>query len=197
MRKTISIVALVIAVCVLIKILFPTPILSLKCHFDDNKSCVELGRDKQSRGDYESSKRIFAKACGLGDIDSCFEVGILYDNGDKVDAIKASEFYLKACEKSKAVSCHKLGNLYQKGLLEKDYKKAVKFYEKACDLGYGKSCHNGGSVYFMGGFGLEADHKKAFGFFKKGCEHDIPIAAITSHFHISKATGRRGTMIKL
>lgn len=170
MRKTISIVALVIAVCVLIKILFPTPILSLKCYFDDNKSCVELGRDKQSRGDYESSRTIFAKACDLGDIDSCFEVGILYDNGDKVDAIKASEFYLKACEKSKAASCHKLGNLYQKGLLKKDYKKAVKFYEKACDLGFSYACGNLGVLYVGGSQNVKQDLRKALDYFVRACD---------------------------
>ncbi len=80
MRKIIGITALSIAVCVLVMVLFlPSPVLSFKCYRGDGVSCAQLGCDKLSRGDYDSAKFAFIRACKARDDDSCFELASIYD----------------------------------------------------------------------------------------------------------------------
>jgi len=59
----------------------------------------------------------YEKACGLGDMNSCNNMGAFYENGIvvKKDLNRAIELYAKACNSGDASSCSNLGHIYALG----------------------------------------------------------------------------------
>ena len=85
------------------------------------------------------------KKCDGGDRNGCFDLGVIYDNGQglKQNYFKAAEFYQKSCKRGDARGCFNLGASYEngKGIYQSD-EKALKFYGKACDLEDSLGCKN-------------------------------------------------------
>lgn len=78
------------------------------CIQDDAKSCVELARlsaDASTRFTWNS------KACDLGELHGCHEVGVAFRTGDGVEAdLAASELHLsKVCDGGEQRGCFELG----------------------------------------------------------------------------------------
>ncbi|GAA8468398.1 hypothetical protein HpDR51_29820 [Helicobacter pylori] len=48
------------------------------------KKLVDLGRNSYSKQDFTQAKKYFEKACELKDGVGCFNLGVLYDNGQGV-----------------------------------------------------------------------------------------------------------------
>ena len=85
------------------------------------------------------------KACDDGNAISCFNLGLLYDEGRGVrqDYKKASELYSKACDMGYAGGCYNLGFLYNNGQgVRQDKRTAKEYFGKACDLGDQGGCNN-------------------------------------------------------
>ncbi|MDY5520204.1 tetratricopeptide repeat protein [Campylobacter lanienae] len=82
-------------------------------------------------------------SCDGGDMDACFYLGKLYDNGEGVtqNYQKAAELWKKACDGGNPSACGALGTLYEGGKgLRQDYAIAKEYFGKACDLGNQLGC---------------------------------------------------------
>ena len=79
--------------------------------------------------------------CENQDAKSCFDLGILYVNGQKF--LKAKEYWEKSCELNYGAACFNLGLLYEIGYrVRQNYSKAKQLFGKACDLGLQTGCKN-------------------------------------------------------
>ena len=95
------------------------------------------------RQDFAKSLQYFKKACGLGNAESCAEVGMEYALGENVKKdLKLAKSYLeKACKMESALGCVGLGIMYHAGEgVPQNLSKAKELYGKACDLGEQKGC---------------------------------------------------------
>ena len=87
----------------------------------------------------------FKKNCATGNSTSCYNMGLMYANGDGVDKddLKALAFYKKACETNYYKSCSSVALLYEESQsIGIDMKKAFKYYTKACGGEDAFACHN-------------------------------------------------------
>ena len=119
------------------------------------------------------------KECDGGNVVSCYELGVLYDNareGAAQDYQKAAELYSKACELGSGSGCSNLGFAYANGRgVKQDYAKASEFYAKACDMGNGGGCYNLGNLYAQGR-GVKEDKNAAEKYLKKACDMEPELA---------------------
>ena len=93
----------------------------------------------EASGNYSQAAKLYEQACNGGDANGCFNLGVLYDNGQGVQQsqAKARRLYEKACNNNNEYGCHNLGAYYYRHL---DYDNAQKYSQKACDLGFDDSC---------------------------------------------------------
>ena len=85
----------------------------------------------------------FNKECISGNTKSCFELGLIYANGQGVskDSKKAVEFYSKACDANYSDGCVNLAMMHAIGEgVAVDYDQALHISEKGCDLGNENAC---------------------------------------------------------
>jgi len=63
-------------------------------------SSFDDGMNAYNNGNKQKAINLFGKACDGGFIDGCYNLGIMYDNGDGVrqDKRKAKELFGKACD---------------------------------------------------------------------------------------------------
>ena len=94
---------------------------------------------------YADSKAVgkYEKECTSGNTNSCFELGLIYANGQGVakDSKKSVEFYTKACDGNNSDGCANLAMMYAIGEgVEVDYDQAIHISEKGCDLDNENAC---------------------------------------------------------
>ena len=108
-----------------------------------SKDLVELGLEAYSKGDYNKAVEIFTKTCNDGNNGNCYNLGLLYINGQgvKQDYNKAAKLYEKACNNGYNRGCFNLGAFYLKGKgAKQDYHIAKEYFYKACELGLQPGC---------------------------------------------------------
>jgi len=66
---------------------------------------------------YYKTQQNLEKSCPLNDAASCFNLGILYANGEgvKQDYKQAKVYYKKACDLDNSEGCKNIGVLYYNG----------------------------------------------------------------------------------
>ena len=104
---------------------------------------LEDGLKAYNNNDYQSAVKLFTKACDGGDASGCYNLGIMYDNGQgvKQDYHQAAKLWTKACDGGHASGCYNLGSMYAKGEgVKQDKQKAKELYGKACDGGDQDGC---------------------------------------------------------
>lgn len=147
--------------------------LESKCSQNDLKACIELGKTYFEKQNYEKAIKFVKKACDGGDVDGCYGLGLLYNEGVgtiKQDYVKAKEYFVKACDGGENKGCLKLGLLYyNKQGTKQDYIKAREYFVKACDGGNNDSCFNLGGLYYNGQ-SVRQDKKQAKEYFGKACD---------------------------
>lgn len=94
------------------------------------------GMEYYHEGDYKRAFRVFN-----ADEDSraAYMAGIMYENGEGLDADKgeAAKCYLRSAEKGNAGAQYRLGHLYQRGLgVEQNKEEALKWYKLAAKQGH-------------------------------------------------------------
>ncbi len=112
------------------------------------------------------------KACQQGNAVGCFNLGVMYYNGQGVtqDNFKAVEFYQKTCDGQEAMGCFNLGVMYEKGDgVTQDHFKAVELYRQACDGKNALGCINLGYLYSVGK-GVTQDYFKAAELWRQACD---------------------------
>jgi hypothetical protein len=106
---------------------------------------IDNGIEAAGRHDYETAVKLFSKACHDGTAEGCYDLGIMYDNGQGVqqDYFKAVELYTKACDGGIVNGCYNLGNMYKTGKgVRQDNEQALKYYGMACDMKDETGCEN-------------------------------------------------------
>ena len=79
---------------------------------------------------------LYQTGCESGDAESCYGLGVLYQEGDGFakDASKAASLYQRACDGGALSACHALGRLHLIGNgVVKDAVKAAALYRKSCE----------------------------------------------------------------
>ena len=89
------------------------------CERDEARACHVLGNlyfDKLIEGGLEKARIYYDKACDLGVIFTCLELGFWYENGQgvRIDFKKAMEYYGKACDLGHELGCPQYKELYVK-----------------------------------------------------------------------------------
>ena len=110
-----------------------------------SKDLTELGDEAYEKGDYQKAAQLYQKACDGGDAGGCYNLGVLYHNGQGVnqDYQKAAQLYQKACDGGDAGGCYNLGVLYHNGQgVRQNFSTAKQYFGKACDLGLQLGCDN-------------------------------------------------------
>ena len=76
-----------------------------------SKDITELGDEAYEKGDYQKAAQLYQKACDGGDAGGCYNLGVLYADGQGVnqDYQKAAQLYQKTCDSGNAEGCYNLG----------------------------------------------------------------------------------------
>ena len=106
---------------------------------------VTEGYKEQQKGNYKKDIELYTKACDGGHMSGCYNLALLYKNGQGVrqDYKKANELWSKACDGGDMGGCYNLGFLYNYGQgVRQNKSKAKELFGKACDGGNQKGCDN-------------------------------------------------------
>jgi len=104
---------------------------------------VDDGLKAYNSGNKQKAAKLYTKACDGGIMEGCYNLGVLYSNGDGVrqDKQKAVKLYSKACDSGIMEGCFNLGILYYYGKgIHQDKQKAKQLFRKACDGGLQSGC---------------------------------------------------------
>lgn len=125
---------------------------------------------------YGEARPLFQKACDGGDMVGCFDLALLYDNGDggSQDYSQARTLYQRSCDGGDMNACFGLGSIYalSQGVSE-DFFQARTFDQKACDGGVMGACFMLG-LYYENGYGGRKDYAMALTLFQKACDGGEP-----------------------
>jgi TPR repeat protein len=86
---------------------------------------------------------LLAARCDRGDAESCYNLGVQYDDGEglAVDRSKAAPLYQKACDANEGDGCERLGDMYWYGIgFNQDKARGKALLKKGCDLGSQWAC---------------------------------------------------------
>ena len=98
-----------------------------------------MGTTQRSR----EAADFYQKACAGGNAKGCFNLAVMYDNGEGVsqDFVRAKELYQQTCEQGAQKGCFNLGLLYEYGKgIPKDIPEAMSLYQKSCERGEAAGC---------------------------------------------------------
>ena len=135
-------------------------------------SSVSVNEDTVKSEEVSPEIARLIQGCDSNDADSCFDLGVRYDDGQgvKQDYSKATTYYEKACSMNDGDGCFISGLYYSQGKgVKQDYSKASTLYEKACNLNDGVGCSNLGYLY-DNGQGVKRDYRKANAYYEKACD---------------------------
>ena len=133
--------------------LFLVALVSSTAHAQSGGGGVETASSTMGNAKTDLSLEQLAQACDGGDALSCFNLGVMYYKGDRVEQNKvlAVQLFRKACDGGGASGCFNLGNMYYKGDgVRQDKARAEELYSKACDGGGASGCFNLGVMYRNG-----------------------------------------------
>lgn len=83
----------------------------------DAKAALSAGNVAYKKGEPAQAVEPYSRACDGGLVEGCFNLGILYSNGEGVtqDKARAAQFYDRACGGGDVRGCINLSALYEKG----------------------------------------------------------------------------------
>ncbi len=123
-----------------------------------------------SKEDKKTFKLLWKKASELNDLDAQFELGYMYDFGNKVVRDKTKSFYW--CKRTADQGCYRkglcqLGYKYYSGdYVEQNTSKAVTLWSRAALLGDDKALFNLGLLYLHGD-AVPKNEKKALKYYRR------------------------------
>lgn len=113
-----------------------------------------------------------ALACDGGEVQSCTELGRIYELGLNVtrDVTGAAALYRKACDGGDMSGCYSAAYVLENGIAgRRDANCALAMYKYACDGGETRGCMMAGFMY-RAGIDVKRDDAGAAAAFKKACE---------------------------
>ena len=136
--------------------------LAARCARGFAPECRELGRARllAATRDARLGAALLTKACEIGDVAACSDLGVLYAVGRGVAQSdeRAAALARRACEQGSALACSNEGALLAEGaappaageprealdagrLASRDVKAAARAYRRSCDAGFALACH--------------------------------------------------------
>lgn len=112
------------------------------------KSAAQSAYDK---GDYATARKLWEEACEAGSPVDCYELGIVYRDGEGVAPYRERYIALitRACDADIATACYNLGHEELRAVetgrgtvSPEQLSKGLAFYRRACTLGQTKACTN-------------------------------------------------------
>ena len=137
-----------------------------------DKECSIVGLVYDIAQNYQQAFKYYKKACELNDKFGCFNLGVMYAEGQgvKQDFAKAFKFAKKACDLNDMGACYNLGLWYGEGQgVRQDFVNARKYYEKACNANFAWACNNLGVLY-ADGRGVKQNLSTAKKYFGRACD---------------------------
>ncbi len=107
-------------------------------------------------GDYRRAREIWMDLSALGDAQSQFGLGMIFEGGRGVppDAEKAADWYFRAAKQGMSEAQLSLGSLYEQGNgVARDPERAAALYRSAADQGNAQAQYNLAALY-LGGEGI-------------------------------------------
>ncbi|QDG52389.1 sel1 repeat family protein [Persicimonas caeni] len=150
------------------------------CKDVDARSCYFQGMKLEASAKPKQAIRYFKASCEREVASACYDLAVLYENGESVakDEAKAKELYEQACQSQDpdAMACNNLAVMYQQGrAVEVDQDKAAELYRRACELGSMLGCRNLARRY-LEGEGVEKSPARAAALLEKACQLGHPEA---------------------
>ena len=115
-------------------------LISVSCASD-----FEKGVEADEKGDYKTAAKYYTKACDDGVIEGCFNLGVMYADGEgvKQNYNKAATLFAMACDGGIAGACNNLGLMFELGKgVKQDESAAAAYYQMACQQGEQIGCQN-------------------------------------------------------
>ena len=142
------------------------------CQKDNLIACHFIADYYEMKQNYSKAVELYEANCNKGYVNSCFSLGSLYNDGDKItqDYKKANDYFSKACDGGDFLGCHNLGVAYRDGTgVKQDIQTALKYFDIACDGEVTEGCETLGSLYYLEDYGVK-DYKKALNSYQKACD---------------------------
>lgn len=135
--------------------------------------CYFHGMEMEASNKARRAVPYFESACDSGELGACYDLGVLYEDGEALpkDEAKAMSLYEKAChaQTGDGMACNNLAVMYEKGRgVAADQDKASQLYQRSCNLGSMLGCRNLARRY-LEGKGIEHDPAKAASLLDKAC----------------------------
>jgi uncharacterized protein len=106
------------------------------------RACALLGA-LRLKTDPDRAIALFHRACDVDDTFACYNLGVLFSNGEHVgqsDAT-AADYFTRACDHGDGEACYWLSLQYRDGSgVNQDADRAKELMNKACEAGYEKAC---------------------------------------------------------
>jgi len=160
----------------------PDPLQELRDHAAERSN---QGQALYMQHRYAEALPLFQKACDGENLIGCYNLGVLYANGQGVDQdfARARSLYQKACYGGVVSSCTGLGYLASSGQgAPPDFAQARAFFQRACDGGDMLGCHNLAALY-QNGQGVAHDDAHARALYQKACDGGVEQACLYLRNH--------------
>jgi tetratricopeptide (TPR) repeat protein len=134
---------------------------------------------------YAEALPLFRKACDGENLIGCYNLGVLYANGQGVDQdfARARSLYQKACDGGVMSSCTGLGYLACSGQgAPANFAQARALFQRACNGGDMLGCHNLAALY-QNGQGVARDNAHARSLYQKACDGGVEQACLYLRNH--------------
>jgi hypothetical protein len=150
--------------------------------------------DHQPGTSPESEAERLQQACDGGEMRGCYDLGIMYEDGDGVpqDSRRAAELYQQACnggyeafncesiieaerleqacDGGNMEGCYNLGWMYRAGFsVRQSDTRAAELYQQACDGGEMEGCFFLGLMY-LNGDGVRQSDTRAAELYQQACD---------------------------
>jgi hypothetical protein len=102
-------------------------------------------------GDYDTARTVWQQGCDAGSMRDCFELGIVYRDGEGVapDRARYRDLMARACDGEIGAACHNLASDQLRALEQgtgtvspEELQAGIAFYRRACGLGMRQACTN-------------------------------------------------------
>ena len=100
------------------------------------------------------------KKCAAGDLESCRQLGVMYQEGTgvSVDSRRATQLFNQACTGNNVSACNNLALNLSEGIgVDRNAARAIEVYQKSCDGGFSLACRNLGLMLRDGHGGATPD----------------------------------------
>lgn len=151
---------------------------------DDPEAIATLAQLKLLDKCFEEGISLYERAASLGDKESMFNLGVIYDNGEicEKDPYKAAMWYQRAAELGDAQAMDNLAFLLEKGPEEmRNMESAFNWYVKAAEAGLNKAWNDVATCY-KHGVGVSQSVERAREYYIRASEFEEPEIAYYNLF---------------